>query len=116
MRFLITETQKQSIETIIQDLIDSEFESIRMESEDWDMDMMSELKQVDSVDKIKVSNVDTLEGLKVYVDIYISYPYYDFDELLNEIEARISLSYFPNIEIIENEIKDERTSGIGIDW
>ena len=74
MRFLITETQKQSIETAIQDLIDSEFESIRMESEDWDMDMMSELKQVDSVDKIKVSNVDTLEGLKVYVDIYISYP------------------------------------------
>jgi len=116
MRFLITETQKQSIETAIQDLIDSEFESIRMESEDWDMDMMSELKQVDSVDKIKVSNVDTLEGLKVYVDIYISYPCYDFDELLNEIEARISLSYFPNIKIIENEIKDERTSGIGIDW
>jgi len=116
MRFLITETQKQSIETIIQDLIDSEFESIKIESEDWDMDMMSELKQVDSVDKIKVSNVDTLEGLKVYVDIYISYPCYDFDELLNEIEARISLSYFPNIKIIENEIKDERTSGIGIDW
>ena len=116
MRFLITETQKQSIETAIQDLIDSEFESIRMESEDWDMDMMSELKQVDSVDKIKVSNVDTLEGLKVYVDIYISYPCYDFDELLNEIESRISMSYFPNIKIIENEIKDERTSGIGIDW
>ena len=116
MRFLITETQKQSIETIIQDLIDSEFESIKMESEDWDMDMMSELKQVDSVDKIKVSNVDTSEGLKVYVDIYISYPHYDFDELLNEIEARISMSYFPNIKIIENEIKDERTSGIGIDW
>jgi hypothetical protein len=116
MKFLITETQKQSIEIIIQDLIDSEFESIKIESEEWDMDMMSELKQVDSVDKIKVSNVDTLEGLKVYVDIYISYPYYDFDELLNEIESRISLSYFPNIEIIENEIKDERTSGIGIDW
>jgi hypothetical protein len=116
MRFLITETQKQSIETAIQDLIDSEFESIRMESEDWDMDMMSELKQVDSVDKIKVSNVDTSEGLKVYVDIYISYPCYDFDELLNEIESRISMSYFPNIKIIENEIKDERTSGIGIDW
>jgi hypothetical protein len=116
MKFLITETQKQSIEIIIQDLIDSEFESIKIESEEWDMDMMSELKQVDSVDKIKVSNVDTLEGLKVYVDIYISQPTYDFDELLNEIESRISLSYFPNIEIIENEIKDERSWGPGIDW
>jgi len=116
MRFIITESQKKQMDEIIQGLIDSEFENIRMESEDWDMDMMSELKQVESVDKIKVSNVDTSEGLKVYVDIYISQPTYDFDELLNEIEARISLSYFPNIEIIENEIKDERSWGPGIDW
>jgi hypothetical protein len=54
-------------------------------------------------------------GLKVYVDIYVNYPRINFEELLNEIEARIS-DHFPNVEIIENEIIDERKFGPGIDW
>jgi len=115
MKVLITENQKFFLQKTIQKLINHYLEKIRKESEEWGMDEMSEIKQVDSVDKIVVSSIDISKKLKVYIDIYISYPYYYFDDLISEIEARISM-HIPNIELIENEIKDERKFGPGIDW
>lgn len=116
MKYLITESQLTKLHTPIQRAIDIALKNIKEESEDWSMDMMGEIKQVDSVDKIKVSGIEISKKLKVYIDIYISYPYYYFDDLISEIEARISPVFGPNIELIENEIKDERSWGPGINW
>jgi diaminopimelate decarboxylase len=115
MKYLITESQLKKLHNPIQRAIDITFQKIKEESEDWGMDDIDAISQVDSVDKIKISNIDMSGGLKVYVDIYVNYPRINFEELLDEIEARIS-EHFPNVEIIENEIKDERKFGPGIDW
>jgi hypothetical protein len=115
MKYLITESQLKKLYNPIQRAIDITFQKIKEESEDWGMDDIDAISQVDSVDKIKISNIDMSGGLKVYVDIYVNYPRINFEELLNEIEARIS-DHFPNVEIIENEIIDERKFGPGIDW
>jgi len=113
MKYLITESQLKKLHIPIQRAIDITFQKIKEESEDWGMDDIDAISQVDSVDKIKISNIDMSGGLKVYVDIYVNYPRINFEELLDEIEARIS-EHFPNVEIIENEIKDESKFGPGI--
>jgi len=115
MKYLITESQLKKLHTPIQRAIDITFQKIKEESEDWGMDDIDAISQVDSVDKIKISNIDTSEGFKVYVDIYVNYPRINFEELLDEIEARIS-EHFPKIEVIENEVIDGRKFGPGIDW
>ena len=115
MKYLITESQLKKLHTPIQRAIDITFQKIKEESEDWGMDDIDAISQVDSVDKIKISNIDTSEGFKVYVDIYVNYPRINFEELLDEIEARIS-EHFPKIEVIENEVIDGRKFGHGIDW
>jgi diaminopimelate decarboxylase len=115
MKYLITESQLQKLHNPIQRAIDITFQKIKEESEDWGMDDIDAISQVDSVDKIKISNIDMSGGLKVYVDIYVNYPRINFEELLDEIEARIS-EHFPNVEIIENEVIDGRKFGPGIDW
>jgi hypothetical protein len=115
MKYLITESQLKKLHSPIQRAIDITFQKIKEESEDWGMDDIDAISQVDSVDKIKISNIDTSEGFKVYVDIYVNYPRINFEELLDEIEARIS-EHFPKIEVIENEVIDGRKFGPGIDW
>jgi divalent metal cation (Fe/Co/Zn/Cd) transporter len=115
MKYLITESQLKKLHNPIQRAIDIALKNIKEESEDWGMDAISEINQVQSVDKIKVSNIDISERLEVYVDIYINNTTHYFDDLINEIEARIS-EHFPNVEVIENEVIDERKFGPGIDW
>lgn len=115
MKYIITESQLKKLHNPIQRAIDITFQKIKEESEDWGMDDIDAISQVDSVDKIKISNIDTSEGLKIYVNIYVNYPRINFEELLDEIEARIS-DHFPNVEIVENEVLDGRKFGPGIDW
>ena len=115
MRFIITESQKKQIDEIIQDLINSELESIQIESEDWGMGEMDELDEVSSVDNIVVNSVDKTVFMRVSVTIHKNSKREDFDNLINEIEARMQ-EWIPNIELYIENIVDERKFGPGIDW
>jgi hypothetical protein len=58
MKYLITESQLKKLYNPIQRVIDITFQKIKEESEDWGMDDIDAISQVDSVDKIKISNID----------------------------------------------------------
>ena len=115
MRFIITESQKKQIDEIIQELINSELESIQIESEDWGMGERDEIYEVQSVDKIVVDRVTTINKIKVYVNIYKNSNRYDFDNLRAEIQYRLE-RWLPNIELYIEDIIDDRKFGPGIDW
>ena len=115
MKILITESQVEKLRNPIQQALNFELRNIKKESEDWGMGEMDELHEIGAVDKIKIDRIESGKVLEVYVNIYISYPRYDFENTLNEIEDRIR-THFPKINLIENEILFEKTSGPGIDW
>lgn len=122
MKYIITESQHQKLKNYEKDLtelvqyyIDYTLEAIRIESDEWGMGEMDELHEIGAVDKIKIDRIESGEVIEVYVNIYINYPRYDFENVLNEIEYRIR-TYFPKINVIENEIINKRTFGPGIDW
>ena len=115
MKVVITQEQKNKMEKIIQRIIDSELDNIRKESEEWGMGEMDELHEIGAIDKIKIDRIENDKVLNVYVNIYLSYPRYDFDNTIYEIEYRLK-NWFPSIEVFLNEMIDERTFGPGIDW
>jgi len=115
MKFIITESQAKSLHNVIQGVINSTLDIIKEESEDWGMGEMDELHEIGAIDKIKIDRIEKDKVLQVYVNIYLNYPRYDFENTLNEIEYKIRI-HFPKINLIENEIIDERTFGPGIDW
>ncbi len=115
MKVVITQEQKNKFEKIIQRIIDSELDNIRKESEEWGMGEMDELHEIGAIDKIKIDRIENDKVLNVYVNIYLSYPRYDFDNTIYEIEHRLK-NWFPSIEVFLNEMIDERTFGPGIDW
>ena len=122
MKYIITESQHQKLKNyendlteVIQHYIDFTLDKIRDDSEEWGLGEMDELHEIESIDKIKIDRIEKDEVLNVYVNIYLNYPRYDFENTLNEIEYRLR-KQFPKINFIENEIIDEWTSGPGIDW
>ena len=115
MKYIITESQVKSLQPRIQQLIDSELDSLRIESEDWGMDDMDASHEVQSVDKIVVDRVVTISKIKVYVNIHKNSNRHDFDNLRAEIQYRLE-DWFPNIELYVEDIIDDRKFGPGIDW
>jgi len=115
MEHYINETKKKSFTTIIQGLIDSTLNDLKEESDEWGMGEMDELDEVSSVENIVVDNIDKTNGLLVSVTIHKNSRRNDFDNLISEIEARMS-DWIPNIELYVNEIIDDRKFGPGIDW
>ena len=115
MKYVITESQSKSFQEMIQRLIDNTFETIKQESEDWGMDEMDAIHEVQSVDKIVVDRVVTINKIKVYVNIYKNSNRYDFDNLRAEIQYRLE-DWIPNIELYIEDVIDDRKFGPGIDW
>ena len=122
MKYIITESQHQKLKNyendlteVIQDYVDFTLDKIRDESEEWGMGEMDELHEIGAIDKIKIDRIENDKVLNVYVNIYLSYPRYDFDNTIYEIEHRLK-NWFPSIEVFLNEMIDERTFGPGIDW
>jgi hypothetical protein len=115
MKYIITESQAKSLQDRIQGLIDSTLNTLKEESDEWGMGEMDELDEVSSVENIVVNNVVKTDGILVSVTIHKNSRRNDFDNLISEIEARMS-DWIPNIELyIENTI-DDREFGPGIDW
>jgi len=112
MKYVITESQSKSFQKMIQGLINLTLDTLKEESEDWGMD---EIDEVQSVDKIVVNRVVTINKMKVYVNIHKNSNRYDFDNLRAEIQYRLK-DWFPNIELYVEDIIDDTKFGPGIDW
>ena len=115
MKYIVTESQVKSLQPRIQKLIDSELDSIRTDSEDWGMEEMDAIHEVQSVDKIVVDRVVAINKIKVYVNIYKNSNRDDFDNLRAEIQYRLE-DWIPNIELYIEDVIDDRKFGPGIDW
>jgi len=105
----------KKIYNVIQNLIDTELDKIREESEEWGLGQMDEYDEVGSVNRIEIDNIFTMDGLNVYINIHTNSNRTDFQMLRSEIQYSIS-SIIPNIKLFISDIIDERTFGPGIDW
>lgn len=96
----------EKLKNTIQKILDSELNSIRELSKDWGLGEMWELEVLDSVEKIEISNIVTVNSIKVYINIYsysIRYDKSDYQDLRAELQYRIE-DWFPNIELFIDEI------------
>jgi hypothetical protein len=100
---------------MIQGMINSTLDTIIEESDEWGMGEMDELDEVSSVDNIVVNSVDKTVFMRVSVTIHKNSKRQDFDNTINEIEARMQ-DWIPNIELYIENIIDDREFGHGIDW
>lgn len=115
MIYIITESQSNKLTDSIQKLINITLDQIREESEEWGLGEMDELDEVQSVDRFEIDHIISVDGIKVYVNIYKNSNRFDFSNIRAELQYRIQ-DIIPNIKIFINDIIDERTFGPGIDW
>jgi len=103
MKIIITENQIDKLQVHIQNVIDSELDSIREESQEWGLGEMDELDEVDSIDKIVIDRIVPHIGIVVYIDIYSKTDREDFDNIRAEIQYRVS-EWVPNVKLFINNI------------
>ena len=103
MKIIITENQIDKLQVHIQNVIDSELDNIREESQEWGLGEMDELDEVDSIDKIVIDRIVPHIGIVVYIDIYSKTDREDFDNIRAEIQYRVS-EWVPNVKLFINNI------------
>ena len=130
MKILVTESQynrilsttqemmglnESAMERGLQMMIDGTLQKLQDDRFVMGLGEMDELDEINSVDKIKVTNFVKDEVPVLYVDLYVNSNRDDFDNIIYtmeyELEKRIG-----NIQIIVDKIIDTRTFGPGIDW
>jgi len=104
MKYIITDEQVKTMENVINGIIDGELCSIRTQSEDWGLGEMDEIDEINSVEKITVDRIDFDNGIKVYVNVYISTDRDDFYNVISSVEYEVS-RWIPGAELEINEIK-----------
>lgn len=104
MKYIITDEQAKTMEDVINDVIDSELNNIRTQSEDWGLGEMDELDEINSIHKITVDRIDFEDGIKVYVNLYITTDRDDFYNVISSVEYEVS-TWIPGAELEINEIK-----------
>jgi len=103
MKIIITENQIDKLQVHIQNVIDSELDSIREESQEWGLGEMDELDEIDSINKIVIDRIVPHIGIVVYIDIYSKTDRDDFDNIRAEIQYRVS-EWVPNVKLFINNI------------
>ena len=106
---------ESTIEKGLQKIIDRELESLRNSTEDMGLDALDELDEINSVDEIKLLNFVKDSTSVLHVDLYKNSNRQDFDNVIASIQYKIE-KYIGDIEIIVDNIIDNRTFGPGIDW
>lgn len=106
---------ESTIEKGLQKIIDRELESLRNSTEDMGLDALDELDEINSVDEIKILNFVKDSTSVLHVDLYKNSNRKDFDNVIASIQYKIE-KYIGDIEIIVDNIIDNRTFGPGIDW
>lgn len=115
MKIKVGSLQVDKLKSIIQNLINGQLDAIREDSEEWGLGEMDELDEINSVDKVIINYITTVDKIKVYIDIHKNSNRFDFDNIRGELQYRIE-EWIPNIELYINEIIDDRKFGPGIDW
>jgi hypothetical protein len=130
MKIIITESQynrvlsttqemmglnESAIERGLQRMIDAGLQKLRNSTEEMGLGEMDELDEINSVDKIKITNFVKDKVPVVYVDLYVNSKRDDFDNIIYTMEYELE-KHIGNIQIIVNKIIDTRTFGPGIDW
>jgi hypothetical protein len=105
---------ESKIEMGLQNIIDNALQSLQDEAFDMGLGEMDELDEINSVDKIKVTNFVNDKVPVLYVDFMVNSNRRDFDNIIVSMEYEVG-KYIPNVQIIDNII-DTRTFGPGIDW
>ena len=103
MKYIITENQIDKLQVHIQNVIDSELDNIREESQEWGLGEMDELDEIDSIDKIVIDRIVPHVGIVVYIDIYSKTDRDDFDNIRAEIQYRVS-EWVPKVKLFINNI------------
>ena len=106
---------ESTLEKSLQKIIDRELESLRNSTEDMGLDALDELDEINSVDEIKILNFVKDSTSVLHVDLYKNSNRKDFDNVIASIQYKIE-KYIGDIEIIVDNIIDNRTFGPGIDW
>ena len=99
----------------IQKMIDSALQKLQNSTEEMGLGEMDELDEINSVDKIKVTNFVKNDVPVLYIDLYVNSDREDFDNIIPSMENEVE-KYIGNIQIIVGNIIDTRTFGPGIDW
>ncbi len=106
---------ESTIEKGIQKIIDGTLQKLQDDTFEMGLGEMDELDEINSVDKIKVTNFVWDEVPVVNVDLYVNSDREDFDNIIAAMEYDVE-KYIANSQIIVDNIIDTRTFGPGIDW
>jgi hypothetical protein len=130
MKIIITESQynrvlsttqemmgltESNMERGLQRMLDGALQKLQNSTEEMGLGEMDELDEINSVDKIKVTNFVKDEVPVLYVDLYVNSDRDDFDNIIYTMEYELE-KHIGNIQIIVDKIIDTRTFGPGIDW
>ena len=104
MKIIITESKVGQLKSLVQEIIDDELNYLRQEAdEEWGLGEMDEINEVESVDKIVVDEIDTTDGITIYVNVYINSDREEFDIIFPMIEYTIE-QWMANSKIYINKI------------
>jgi hypothetical protein len=106
---------ESNMERGLQRMLDGALQKLQNSTEEMGLGEMDELDEINSVDKIKITNFVKDEVPVLYVDLYVNSNRDDFDNIIYTMEYELE-KHIGNIQIIVNKIIDTRTFGPGIDW
>ena len=96
MKIIITESKIEKFKTLSQEILDDELNNLRqMADDEWGLGEMDEIDEVESVEEIVVDDINTTDGINIYVNVYINTDREDFDIIFPMIEYIIE-KWMPN--------------------
>jgi hypothetical protein len=96
MKIIITESKIEKFKTLSQEILDDELNNLRqMADDEWGLGEMAEIDEVESVEEIVVDDINTTDGISIYVNVYVKSDREDFDIIFPMIEYIIE-KWMPN--------------------
>lgn len=114
MEYKITQKQKEKFLNFIQKHVDQEMKILKKFSEEGELSF-GESMEVDSIDHIKVVDVEKKEGFVISVDIYKNTTRYSFDDVLYHLYQQLKKHIGMN-SVNERNVIDIREFGPGTDF
>ena len=106
---------ESTIEDGIQNIVDQSINKIQGYTTDMGLGEMDELEEIESIDRVKVVDFVNDEVPVLYVDFHVNSNRRDFDLVMSELQYEVG-KYIPKVQLILNDIVDNRTFGPGIDF
>ena len=101
---------------MVEKMIKFQLDNIKDDSEGWGLGEMDEFDEVQSVDRIEVTNLVNVDKPKVYLTFYVESNRKDYDNLRAEIQYRIKEDFGIELLLFTDEVKNINEFGPGIDW